>query len=87
MKHYHVLKECSYQFVCSINKCFRHSVIEVVKYLFESLIIKQCGKIYLYLIFYCWGQTQGGNKVLLSTILNHLNIILKVAAQLRTQSE
>ena len=82
-----MFKECSYEFVYCINKCFSHSVIELAKYLFESLIIKQCGKIYLYLIFYCWGQNQGGNQVLLSTILNHLNIILKVAAQLRTQSE
>ena len=38
----YVLKECSYQFVYSINKCFSH-VIEIGKYLFESLIIKQCG--------------------------------------------
>ena len=47
-----MLKECSYQlFVYSINKCFCDSVIEIAKYLIESLIIKQCGKIYLYLIF------------------------------------
>ena len=77
----------SYQFGYSIFKCLSHSVIELAKYLFESLIIKQCGKIYLYLISYCWGHNEGGNQVLLLTILNHLNIILKVAAQLRTQSE
>ena len=53
---FHVLKECSYQFVYSINKCFRHSGIEIAKYLIESLIIKQCGKIYLYLIFYRLGE-------------------------------
>ena len=83
-----VYQECSYQlFVYSINKCFSHSVIEIAKYLIESLIIKQCGKIYLYLIFYYWGHNQGGNQVLLSTILNHFNVIVKVAAQLRTQSE
>ena len=46
-----MFKECSYHFVYCINKCFSHSVIELAKYLFESLIIKQCGKIYLYLIF------------------------------------
>ena len=53
---FHVLKECSYQFVYSINKCFRHSGIEIAKYLIESLIIKQCGKIYLCLIFYRLGE-------------------------------
>ena len=55
--------KCSYQFVYCINKCFSHSVIELAKYLFESLIIKQCGKIYLYLIFYCWRHNQGGTHV------------------------
>ena len=34
-----------------------------------------------------WGRNQGGNQVLLSTILNLLNVIVKVAAQLRTHSE
>ena len=82
-----MLKECSYQFVYSINKCFSNSVIEIAKYLFESLIIKQFGKIHMYLIFYYWGHNQGGNQVLLSTILIHLNVTVKVAAQLRSQSE
>ena len=80
-----MLKECSYEFVYSIFKCLSHSVIALAKYLFESLIIKQCGKMYLYLISYYWGHNEGGNHVLLLTISNHLNI--KVAAQLQTQSE
>ena len=68
-----------------INKCFSHSVIEIAKYLIESLIIEQCGKMYLYLIFYYWGHNQV--QVLLSTILHHLNVIVKVVAQLRTHCE
>ena len=39
-----MLKECSYQFVYSIKKGFSIVVIDKGKYLFESLIIKQCGR-------------------------------------------
>lgn len=36
---------------------------------------------------YHWGHNQGGDQVLLSTILNYLNAIVKVAAQLPNQRE
>ena len=41
----------------------------------------------MYLIFYFWGHNQGGSQVLLPATLNHLNFIVKVASQLRTQSK